>query len=84
MPLLRIVVAGQCPGCEEARRLYEEVGRRFPDLPVELVDLEGEMVQKPDAVVAVPTFLLDENVLFVGNPFPEELNARLAQLYRPQ
>ncbi len=31
----------------------------------------------PDAVVAVPTYVLNGRVVWLGNPYPEELFARL-------
>ena len=78
MLVLQIVVASDCFGCEEALRLQREVLERFPELPVELIDIEAEADKKPAAVVAVPSYLIDGKIIFVGNPRFEELSARLS------
>ena len=71
-------MAGHCPSCAETRRLAEAAAARFPHLGVRLVDLDGG-APLPEAVVAVPTYLMDGQVLWLGNPAPEELFARLSE-----
>lgn len=46
-----------------------------------MVELGDEPL--PEAVVAVPTYLLDGVVVSLGNPAPEELFARLDAAARP-
>jgi hypothetical protein len=37
-------------------------------------------IPPPDPVVAVPTYLLNGRVVSLGNPYPEELFARLHEV----
>jgi alkyl hydroperoxide reductase subunit AhpF len=77
-PLLEVYVSSECPNCDEAVRLAEEAAVRYPDVVVRLIDLDelgGN--PPPDPVVAVPTYLLNGRVVSLGNPYPEDLFARL-------
>jgi hypothetical protein len=74
---LEVYVSSQCLNCDEAVRLAEEAAARYPSVIVRVVDLDQEGSPPPDPVVAVPTYVLDGRVVSLGNPFPEELFARL-------
>ena len=77
-PLLEVYVSSECPNCDEAVRLAEQAAARYPNVAVRLIDLDelgGN--PPPDPVVAVPTYLLNGRVVSLGNPYPEELFARL-------
>ncbi len=75
-PRLEVYVSSHCHTCGEAQRLAREAASRFPGVDVRLVDLDdgGEI---PEVVVAVPTYVMDGRVAWLGNPAPEELFARL-------
>ena len=60
---------GQC----DALRLAQAAASRFPRCVVRVVDLEREPQARPEGLVAVPTYLLNEEVLFLGNPRQTEL-----------
>ncbi len=75
-PRLEVYVSSHCRTCDEAQRLAREAATRFPSVNVRLIDLDdGGPV--PDEVVAVPTYVMDGRVVWLGNPAPEELFARL-------
>lgn len=81
--LLQIVVALDCPTCEESRLVALGMRERFPLLQVELIDLDaGHPV--PDGVVATPTYLLDGAVISLGNPHPEDLINMITELHARQ
>ena len=44
---------------------------------VRVIDLDRAGAPPPEGVVAVPTYVLDGQVVSLGNPYPEELFARL-------
>ena len=69
---LEIVIASDCPGCEDARALARLMDERFPSLEIDIIKLDGQR-RPPPAVFATPTYLLDGAVIFLGNPFPEQL-----------
>lgn len=79
MARLDIFVSAHCFGCEEARRLAEAVASRFGAAAVRLVDLDAEPQAKPEHVVAVPAYLLDEAVIALGNPREADLFRQLEQ-----
>ena len=76
---LRIYVARHCPACEEAERLADEIRKRFAHVHLELINLDAEGSQNLDSVFSVPTYVLDGRTLFLGNPTPAELFARLTE-----
>lgn len=78
-PVLRIYVARHCQTCVEAVKLASEIKRRFSELRLELIDLDGAEGLNHDDVFSVPTYVLDGRTLSLGNPFPEELFAQLAE-----
>lgn len=82
MPRLDIFVGSRCFGCEEARRLADAVAARFQTVTVHLVDLEARPDLKPDQVVAVPAYVLDDQVLAFGNPREQDLYQQLHEAAR--
>lgn len=71
-------MSSECPNCGEAVRLAEEAATRYPNVVVRVIDL-GELDGNAplDPVVAVPTYLLNGRIISLGNPYLEELFARL-------
>jgi hypothetical protein len=80
-PQLDVYVSRECLNCDESVRLAAAVADRFPGVQVRVVDLTRllDSGPLPDVVVAVPTYLLDDRVISLGNPYPEELFARLSE-----
>jgi RNA polymerase sigma-70 factor (ECF subfamily) len=76
---LEVYIGQHCLNCEEALRLADEVATLYPRLHVRVIDLDRAETNPPEAVVAVPTYLLDGRVIALGNPYPEELFARLRE-----
>jgi hypothetical protein len=76
MPRLEIFVQPGCFSCEEARRLWQAVAR-LPQVDAHLIEV-GAGHPLPERVVAVPTYLLDGEVVSLGNPEPRTLLVRLA------
>jgi thiol-disulfide isomerase/thioredoxin len=79
---LQVVVATHCPNCDIARGLAEELASAFPDLTVELIDIDVPGTALPPAAFAVPTFVLNDRVLWLGNPDPREAVAELRERLR--
>ena len=72
---LDIYIDDCCETCEQARKIADQVRERMPQVEVNLIELNGET---PDSVFAVPTYLLDDVTLFLGNPSEADLFERLA------
>jgi hypothetical protein len=73
-----VYVSSECPNCGEAVRLAEEAAARYPSIVVRVMDLDQlDGGLPPDPVVAVPTYLLNGSVISLGNPYAEDLFARL-------
>ena len=68
---LQVFVTNTCWNCRESERLVEDVAALYPDGEFQILDLNDE--NRPDNVFAVPTYVLDGVVIFLGNPTREEL-----------
>lgn len=75
MVKLQVYVAEDCWTCEETRRIVADVVSELPDVVVELLDLNNCI--RPDNVFAVPTYVLNGRVVFLGNPTRQQLWQRL-------
>ena len=78
MPVLNldIYIANDCWTCEETRRIAQRVEVRYPEVDVQLLDLNS--AERPGNVFAAPTYVLDGRVAFLGNPRWHELEQKLA------
>jgi hypothetical protein len=56
--------------------VISDVAPHFPELIVELIDVD--QVEPPPSVFAVPTYLLNDQVISLGNPSRHELGRRLS------
>lgn len=75
MTRLYVYVSDGCWGCQEALRIVDEFSSKYPTVEFEVRDLEH--AQKPETVFATPTYVLDDKVLFLGNPDRNQLAATL-------
>ena len=78
MTLLQVFVERGCGVCRRAVALADQARVQFPAVRVEVVDLTEPATEAPEAVFAVPTFLLDGELLSLGNPRSAELLETLA------
>lgn len=77
-PTLRIYVAPGCAGCRTALDIAETVRHARPHQPIEVIDLAAQPDNPlPPGVVGTPTYLLDSDVISLGNPALDELLRRL-------
>jgi alkyl hydroperoxide reductase subunit AhpF len=75
---LEAYVSEDCYGCGEAREIARELSVRFPDLRVEVIDVDASGIERPPAVFAVPSFLLNDELLWLGNPRREDAVQQIA------
>lgn len=78
MAVLQVFVESGCRACHRSLELTDQARTQFPTLRVEVVNLSDPAALRPDAVFAVPTYLLDGRVLSLGNPYPATLMRELA------
>lgn len=78
--MLRVYTAIHCPGHIRTRLVVAELLRQQPDLGVELIDLDKPDAERPSFVFGTPTFVWDNQILFLGNPTAEDLMARLDEV----
>ena len=72
---LVVFVSDHCPTCPDAREIARKVNERYPWLEVELFNVEER--EPRDEVFAVPTYMLDEEIVFLGNPTDRQIEALL-------
>ena len=63
-----------CVTCQRSRVLLDDIAVVYPDLDIHVVEVD-ETEPLPDEVIAVPTFVLQDQVISMGNPTLEELIA---------
>jgi len=71
---LKIFVAGNCPGCVEARAIATHIEQGYPHLDVEIVDINNDPAAVPEKVFATPTYILDDRIVSLGNPSLEDVS----------
>ena len=74
---LDIYISGQCTNCQEAVLIAEQA-RSIAGLEVTVVNLDVPEKRVPPQVFATPTYVLDGQVVSLGNP---ERGAFLAGLH---
>lgn len=77
---LLVYVTSECFSCQEAVLLAAQVTRHFPQIITEIINLDDPCSTRPDCVFAVPTYLLDGKVVGLGNPYREQLFARIMEV----
>ena len=79
---LCVYVESGCRTCAHALELVERIRREYPGVETEVFDVGVSSDRLPDGVFAVPTLVLDGEVIALGTPSWEgvssELDARLA------
>jgi hypothetical protein len=75
MKKLFVCIEEGCWSCQETSNIVADIALQFPDLEIELLDLRYNY--KPDFVFATPTYVLDDRIIFLGNPTSEELKRKL-------
>jgi len=80
---LEIYITTQCTNCGEAL-LIAERARGIAGLEVAVIDLDQPGQSAPPRVFAVPTYLLDGQVVSLGNPVREAFLARLRHMAKEE
>ena len=76
--LLEIYIQEGCFGCQRSFELAERARGAFPEMQVEVVDMRSTEGVYRSQVAATPTYILDGEIISLGNPSPAELEAMLA------
>ena len=74
---LEIYVEAGCSTCDRAWELADAMARLYPGISVDVVDISDSAREVPDAIFAVPTYMLNGTVISLGNPSYEELTKKL-------
>jgi hypothetical protein len=60
--------------------MADEAAAIYPGLAVRVIDLDVNEAPSPDYIVAAPTYVLNGRVISLGNPYRDELLARLLEV----
>lgn len=77
MSRLQIYITEGCIGCQWAMSMAEAVQNLYPDLEVEVIDIADTTEALPEEVIAVPAYVLNGRLIFLGNPHLDELHQTL-------
>lgn len=78
MHTLTVYIADDCWTCAETQRILDEIMPLFPNLLLNLINTTEQPL--PDHVFAVPTYSLNDKIIFLGNPTREALQKRLTSI----
>jgi alkyl hydroperoxide reductase subunit AhpF len=81
MTALKVYITEDCWSCEEAVRIIADVAPLFPGVTFSMLDLETN--DHPEEVFAVPTYVLNGKISFLGNPTREQLIQKLKTVQTP-
>ena len=79
--VLQVFVEPACDTCRRAIRLAEGVDAAYAQLAVDIVDIRSCESERDD-VFAVPTFVLNDRLLSLGNPQESTLRREIELLLR--
>lgn len=65
---LALFIEAGCSSCELAIEVAERAREQYPRLDVKVVDIGVSSEQQPRSVFAVPTFVLDGELVSLGTP----------------
>lgn len=77
MSTLDVYVTADCFSCQESRRIVADLIPQFRDITIMLHDLTDEAF--PDDIFAVPTYMINGKVIFIGNPQRQKLLSALGK-----
>ena len=80
MHILEVYVDRNCWGCIEARAIAQQVAQELPQVQVTVVDISETSGAYIHKVFAVPTFILNGQVVALGNPYRAEFRQRIEKL----
>lgn len=65
---LKVYISSLCFACEGTGFIVKKIEKYFPDLKVEIIDIESENMEIPDSIFSVPTYSLNGKTVSLGNP----------------
>ncbi|HRV96741.1 MAG TPA: hypothetical protein P5526_31595 [Anaerolineae bacterium] len=73
-PILKIFVTEHCSGYDAALTIIDHIKQDYPQtFTVEVVYMTDARADIPDRVFATPTYMLDNQIVSLGNPRPEDI-----------
>ena len=80
-PRLRIFISENCSGCNEALDIAADIKKSHSDsIDIEIIDITDSQAVVPEAVFAIPTFMLNNQIVSLGNPGPEDVAGWVADI----
>ena len=77
--ILSIYVTSDCVACDRALEMARLADDAFPLLDVNVVEMSSGLDSRPVEVTAAPTYVLDGQVIHLGNPSQGWLFDRLSK-----
>ncbi|MEZ4522506.1 MAG: thioredoxin family protein [Thermomicrobiales bacterium] len=76
-PKLMIYTMTHCLTCAETSQTVAQIRQRMPDLEIQIVDLERPDTEIPSKVFSAPTYMVNGDVISLGNPYGDQLEASI-------
>ncbi len=79
---LEVYVDERCFGCERSLELADYIRQRFPQVAVHVIDSASLDGVYSHLVAATPTYIMDGDTIFLGNPSADELERVIGERVR--
>lgn len=79
--ILELFKSSNCPFCPRAIRIAKAVVSAYDNILLRITDVrQNRQRARQMNIRAVPTLVFNNQVIYVGSPTPEELNAKLKEI----
>jgi hypothetical protein len=78
--VLTVYISDHCPSCIDAKDIARRVREQYPAVEVETFNVDRGRPRSE--VFAVPTYMLDDRIVFLGNPTDEQIDQLLTDAGR--
>jgi len=78
--MLTIYTATHCPVNNRTCKLVDQLHRQYPNIPMQVINLDDPNVEWPSFVIGTPTYVWNGRVIFLGNPSETDLITQLSRM----
>ena len=79
--ILEVFRSSNCPFCPRAIRIASAVVSSYDNISLRITDVRQDRQRaRKMKISAVPTLVFNNQVIYVGSPTPEELDAKLKEM----
>jgi hypothetical protein len=78
--MLTVYTATHCPVYTRTWSLVAQLNQHHPRIPVQVINLDDPSIEWPSFIIGTPTYMWNEQVIFLGNPSETDLICELSKI----